>query len=155
MSGGRDGLAGLCAADGEFMLLARHWTGVLRLGFGPGGAGQAADGAGGAHGTLDLRLEGGRPVEAADAPDGPLADEPGLVGLAAPAELWDRILAPVPAPFCNDVVPAQALGLVRSGHELTFWQYYPAIRRLVELLRTERAGATGAAGAATVGSGGR
>src|SRR3954452_1505849 len=125
MSGVGDRLASLCAGDGEFMLLARHWTGVLRLGIGDE--------------IVDLRLEAGRPVESRSGEAGPLDDQPGLVGLTAGGPLWARILAAVPEPFCNDVVPAQALGLVRSGHELTFWQYYPAIRRLVELLRLDRA----------------
>src|SRR5205823_5607196 len=93
-----------------------------------------------------LRLEAGRPAAAVDASPEPLADQSGLVGLVGPAALWDRILAVVPEPFYNDVVPAQALGLVRSGNEVTFWQYYPAIRRLVELLRGDRSSAmTGSA----------
>ena len=117
-----DRLPELCAADGEFRLLARHWTGVLRLGVGDR--------------HLDLRVRDGAPGEIVDAPAEPLPDQPGSIGLAASVELWNRILAAVPEPFCNDVVPAQAFGLVRSGSELTFWQYYPAVRRVVELLRS-------------------
>src|SRR5437868_3356932 len=89
-----DHLVGLCADDGEFMLLARHWTGRLRLGIGDR--------------SVDLRLRNGAPIALADSPPGPLADEPGLIGLSGEAELWERILAPVPEPFYNDVVPAQA-----------------------------------------------
>ena len=114
-------------------MLARHWTGRLRLGMGDR--------------SVDLRLRNGVPIALADSPSEPLADEPGLIGLSAGADLWERILAPVPEPFCNDVVPAQALGLQRSGSELTFWQYYPAVRRVVDLLRSGAAPAPAPAGA--------
>jgi hypothetical protein len=117
-----EGVAELCAGDGEFMLLARHWTGTLRLGIG--------------NDCIDLRMRDGVPVAEVSATAAePLPDEPGLIGLSATRDLWERMLAPVPEPFYNDVVPAQALGLQRSGSELTFWQYYPAVRRVVELLR--------------------
>ena len=115
----------LCKADPEFSLMARYWTGSLRIGLGDD--------------TVVLELTdgvvtGNRHGVEADAPP-----EPGAVGVSAPWELWERILAEVPPPFCNDVVPAQAFGLRVTGHEVTFWQYYPAVRRLVELLRAEHA----------------
>ena len=123
-----DGLAELCAGDGEFMLLARHWTGKLRLSIG--------------NNCVDLRMRDGVPVaEVAAVAAEQLPDEPGLIGLSATGDLWERMLAPVPEPFYNDIVPAQALGLQRSGSELTFWQYYPAVRRVVELLRSTPIGA--------------
>ncbi|MCP5028448.1 MAG: alpha/beta fold hydrolase [Actinomycetia bacterium] len=45
------------------------------------------------------------------------------------------MLAPIPEPFLNDVVPAQNRGLTREGDELTYWQYLPALQRIIELLR--------------------
>jgi hypothetical protein len=119
-------IRGLCEADPEFGLMARFWTGSLHLDLG--------------HGPVELVLEDGKPVACGSA-SGPLpaADEAGVVSIAGPAELWDQILAPVPPRFCNDIMPAVALGLRIGGHQETLWQYYPAIRRLVELLREARA----------------
>jgi hypothetical protein len=37
----------------------------------------------------------------------------------------------------NDIAPAAAFGLTVSGDTETYWQYYPAIQRLVQLLREE------------------
>jgi pimeloyl-ACP methyl ester carboxylesterase len=120
-----DRLAADCNADAEFGLAARYWTGSLRIDLGT----ECADlvlGAG--------RVTGTRPAS------GALPDEPGLVGVHAAAELWDLILAPVPGAYLNDILPAMAAGLVQSGNTETFWQYYPAVRRAVDLLRIGRHG---------------
>jgi hypothetical protein len=115
----------LCAADPEFGLMARFWTGSLHLDLGDG--------------PVELVLEDGKAVACGPAhAAAPLADEPGVVSIDGPAELWDQILAPVPPRFCNDIMPATAMGLRIGGHTETLWQYYPAIRRLVELLRAAR-----------------
>jgi hypothetical protein len=104
-------------ADGEFRLMARYWDGSFSL-----------DATGE---TLTFVVEGGviRPAGeggwAAYAP----------IELRAPADVWAKILAPVPPPFFNDIMPARAFGLKVDGPEETFWQYYPAVRRAVELLR--------------------
>lgn len=131
MSGLTERIAAACAADGEFNLMARYWTGALRLGFGDE--------------VVEVRLVDGV-VAGVDALEGAAraSDGPGSIGVAAPAALWDKILAAVPPPFCNDIVPAAGLGLVISGDDVTFWQYYPAVRRLVELLRAGRSGPAGA-----------
>ncbi|HZU72131.1 MAG TPA: alpha/beta hydrolase [Acidimicrobiales bacterium] len=115
-------LAARCAGDGEFMLLARHWSGSVVI-----AAGERRG---------RLVLEDGVPLSWAPA-DGPTADGPGHVSLEAAQPTWDRLLARCPGPFANDLVPAQALGLAIGGDRETFWQYYPALRRLVDLLRAE------------------
>ena len=56
----------------------------------------------------------------------------GALALRAPEELWAKLLAPVPPPMFNDIVPAAAFGFVVDGDPLTYWQYYPAVRRLIE-----------------------
>lgn len=120
-----------CADDGEFALAARHWSGVLRLDLGREAA--------------DLVVDDGRItavigiVEA----DRGLSHAPGNVGVGAPAGTWDRILAEVPDPYFNDVLAARSrpdAGVDVDGDVETFWQYYPAIRRVVDLLRAERTG---------------
>jgi hypothetical protein len=115
-------LAARCAADGEFSLAARYWTGSLGIDLG----GQ----------TVAFALTDGK-IEAVDG----AAVREYHVGLAAPREVWDKVLAPVPPPFFNDIMPARAFGLRVSGDEETLWQYYPAVRRLIDLLREEVADA--------------
>jgi hypothetical protein len=115
-------LAARCAADGEFRLAARYWTGSLRLDLGDT--------------IADLLLTDGA-VSAAPAPRTAVSAGAGHVGVRAPAEVWAKLLAPIPPPFFNDILPAQAFGLVREGDAETFWQYFPAVRRAVELLREE------------------
>lgn len=110
-------LAQRCAADGEFRLAARYWNGRLRLDL-PGG-------------SLGLVFENGASAA------GPWADGPGSLALRAPADVWDKLLMPIPPPMFNDIVPAAAFGFVVEGEPETYWQYYPAIRRLIDLVREE------------------
>ncbi len=117
-----DELAALCGDDGEFLLAARHWTGGLRLDVG-------------GH-LLALDVHDGVASAGAGAPG------PGVVELSGPAEVWERLLAANPARFHNDIAPALGQGLVRSGDRLAYAQYYPAIARVIELLRSHRSGAT-------------
>ena len=65
----------------------------------------------------------------------PLDDGPGVIGLAGERAIWDAMLSAEPPRFFNDIGFATALGLERTGDDLTFWQYYPAVMRAVELLR--------------------
>ena len=112
-------LSARCARDGEFALLSRFWTGVLRV---------------------DLGNEVGEVVLV----DGVVGDpSPGArsgqdLTLSAPVDVWAKLLAPLPPPFFNDIIPARAFGLDIVGETETFWQYYPAVRRVVELLRAAR-----------------
>ena len=108
-------LADRCRADGEFCLAARHWRGGLRLDFGDAVAAVTID---------DGEAVAGDPGEG-----------DGVITLAAPVEVWAQMLAAHPPRFANDIAPARALGLRRTGDELLYWQYAPAIQRAVELLR--------------------
>ena len=58
------------------------------------------------------------------------------LSIAAPREDWDALLESVPRPFYQDLYPAT----VHHGFEVTgdtahFCAYYPAIRRLIEIMR--------------------
>lgn len=108
-------LASRCAGDGEFQLAARYWTDGLRLEVGDD--------------LLAMRLVDGVP-----SPGDPGAGD-GVITLGGPVELWRDMLAPIPPRFANDVSPATALGLRRTGDGLLWWQYVPAIQRAIELLR--------------------
>lgn len=118
-------------SDREFGLLSRYWTGRLRLGLGED--------------QLVIELADGTVVTVGHGRSHPGPDTagqdskavvPGEIGLSGPWSLWEEILAPVPRPFFNDIAPAQALGLVFSGPRETYYQYYPALRRLIEILRS-------------------
>ena len=110
-----DDLAARCRGDAEFRMAARHWTGGFRFDI---------DGA-----VASVVLSEG-PARA-----GSIDDGPGVVGLAGPAAIWDAVLSAVPPRFFNDIGFAEALGLKRTGDDLTYWQYYPAIMRAVEVIR--------------------
>lgn len=108
--------------DGEFRLAARYWEGSLRLD------------------PLGELLEFAVSAEALT-PAAAGAEGARHIGIRAPREVWQALLAPVPPPFFNDIMPARAFGLTLEGEAETFWQYYPAVRRLVDLLREEVNGA--------------
>src|SRR5471032_1835736 len=80
-----------CAADGEFRLAARFWTGGLRLEFGDHEVGFAV-------------------ADGVPTTDEPVAEAPGVITLAGPEPVWAQLLAARPPRFCNDLfnlVPAQ------------------------------------------------
>jgi pimeloyl-ACP methyl ester carboxylesterase len=110
-------LAELCAGDSEFMMLSRHWNGSLRL--------LVADD------ELILTLVDGVPTT------GPSGGGPGHFSLSGPEDVWSKLLSPVPPRGYNDIFTAVLVGLRPAGHLLTYWQYYPAIQRVIDLIRAE------------------
>ena len=121
-----------CRADGEFVLAARHWTGGLRFDFGDS--------------VAAITLTDGEPV-----PGDPGPEADGVLTLGAPPETWQQMLAVEPPRFANDIAPARALGLRRTGDELLYWQYAPAVQRAVELLRAAPDAVASHAASAAVG----
>jgi pimeloyl-ACP methyl ester carboxylesterase len=110
-------LALACNEDGEFRLAARRWNGAVRFHIGDEVIG------------LSLRDGVATPWSTAD------LGVPTVV-YSGGEEAWAALLSPRPPRFFNDLAPAEAVGgLVRSGDELAYWQYYPAIARIVEILR--------------------
>lgn len=109
-------LAERCRVDGEFRMAARYWDGGLRLCIGDA--------------RLSIRVDGGEPSA------GAITAESGVIELAGPADVWMLLLEPLPARFFNDILPATAFGIRRTGSDIVFWQYYPAVARAIELLRT-------------------
>jgi len=114
-------LADRCAADPEFRLAARYWDGGFAF---------VVD-----DDVTAVRVAGGQP--SAD----PVTDGPGVVTFTGDAGVWDAITSSPPPRFFNDIAFAAALGLQLGGDELTYWQYYPAVARAVELLRPPTAAA--------------
>lgn len=59
------------------------------------------------------------------------------VRISGPAAGWGELLALVPRPFYQDLWGAMAHhGFAVDGDERSFHAYYPAARRLLELLRS-------------------
>ena len=107
-------------ADPEFRLAARFWNAELAL---------CDELAGQLVKIEDGRVRGLRPYAPGDACD---------VSISAPREEWDRFLAPVPRPFYQDLWGAWT----RHGFELdgdldSLYAYYPALRRMFDLLRAD------------------
>jgi len=110
------------ASDGELALASRFWHGALYL---SAGSTRSA-----------LCFEPGRAprIESSAAPAGARDVEIS----AEPAE-WEKLLAPTPKPFYQDVFGAALHHPVSLGGDFeTLYAYYPAIRRVIELLREAR-----------------
>ncbi len=115
--------------DPEFRYTIRHWTASLRLSVGD------------AHHAI--RFEDGA-VAALEPCE---ADTPSDVFLAGPEEEWRELLREVPRPFYQDPFFASVHHGIEMNHDqLEYAAYYPALRRLVQVMRevsneTERASA--------------
>lgn len=110
-------LAALCAADGEFRIASRHWTGGLRLELGAQAAG--------------VRVEQGA-ITAGD----PGKGTAGVLTLSGAPDVWDLLLAAKPPRFHTDISTLIVTGrLSLDGDRVLYAQYYPAVMRAIELLR--------------------
>jgi len=117
-----DAVVTLAADDGEWRIAARMWNAVLRL-----DVDQVAH---------LLRIENGKLVNHTAAPASDPAATPYTVRVAATGDGWRELLAPVPRPFYQDLYGAMTRhGFTAGGDFESFFAYYPAVRRLVELLR--------------------
>jgi pimeloyl-ACP methyl ester carboxylesterase len=111
-------LAQACAADGEFRLAARYWTGGLRF--------ERTVGA------WFVSLENGNAF-AGEVRE----DEDGVIAITAPDDVWARLLSQTPPRFYNDIANLIGSGqMVLHGDRVRYAQYYPAIMRAIELLRS-------------------
>lgn len=105
--------------DAEFRLAARFWSGRVRLGMGDR--------------AILVRVADGRLVDV-DAEPTPF--DPFDFEIAAPEEDWREFLRPVPRPFFQDVFAASVHHRFRMGGDLdSLYAYYPATRRMLELMR--------------------
>ncbi len=112
-----DRLAAACAADGEFGLSARFWTGGLRFLIGAR--------------VLAVTVREGA-VSAGDPGEGAA----GVIQLSTDEGAWDALTAAVPARFCNDIASLVG-GRVMSLQcdPVIYARYYAAAMRAVELMR--------------------
>jgi hypothetical protein len=115
-------------SDPEFCIAARFWHATLRLEMG-----EAA---------LQIRVVDGRIAEVLQRRPAIALLTPANIIIAAPAAEWGKFLEPIPKPFYADLWSAAAHhGFTVGGDMETFYAYYPAIRRLMDILRTLQHGA--------------
>lgn len=108
-------------ADAEFRLAARFWDATLRLDLGDA--------------SHRLRFEDGSLA----AVEPCTADDPCDLFVAASEDDWRELLAPVPRPYYQDLFGAQLLHGIRLPEDpLAYAAYYPALRRLMQLLSAAR-----------------
>src|SRR5258706_14892060 len=110
------------ASDRELALASRFWPGAL-----PPAVGSTRSA---------LCFEPGRPprIESSTAPA-----RARDVEISADAAEWEKLLAPTPQAFYQDVFGAALHHPVSLGGDFeTLYAYYPAIRRVIELLREAR-----------------
>jgi len=107
--------------DAEFGLAARSWNATLRLDVGSA--------------SHSLRFDDGS-LAAVEACDGEAACD---LFVTASEEDWRELLAPVPRPYYQDLFGSQLHHNVRLPEDpLAYAAYYPALRRLMQLLSASR-----------------
>ena len=104
--------------DGEFQLHARLWNATLRLGIG--------------HRNYRMRIDNGSVSLIERWPGGVASD----LAIRAPETDWQELLATTPRPFYQDLYAAAIHhGFEVAGDTANYCAYYPAIRRLIEIMR--------------------
>lgn len=106
-------------ADPEFKIAARLWNARLRLRIG-----ERAFILSFADGTL------------AAVNDQPTIFDEWDIDIAGPADGWEKLLQPVPPPLYQDIFPAQLhKGFSLGGNLELLFAYYPAVRRMFDIMR--------------------
>jgi hypothetical protein len=119
-----NGLRDRVNGDGEFRYAARHWDATLRLDMGDV--------------SHRLRFEDGSLVDVGPCEGGAPCD----LFVGASEDDWSELLAAVPRPYYQDLAAARLMHGVRLPEDdLSYAAYYPALRRLVQLLSASREGA--------------
>ena len=104
--------------DGEFRMHARFWNSKIRLKIGDRG--------------YQMVVDSGEIVLIERFYRGTACD----LSIMAPEKDWEALLAPVPKPFYQDLYPATLHhGFDVAGDIGHYCAYYPAVRRLIEVMR--------------------
>ena len=110
-------------ADAEFRRHARFWNATIRLGIGSR--------------KLKLRIENGA-VVGIERWFGAIAVD---LAIDASVDDWQELLATVPRPFYQDLYAAAIHhGFDVAGDAEDYCAYYPAVRRLIDIMRDVRNG---------------
>ena len=109
--------------DPEFCLAARFWDTALRMEMG--------------NEALLLHIEKGRIVELVSGHQAIAFLTPVHIVVSAPTSDWQRFLERIPKPFYVDLWSAMTHhGFKVSGDMESLYAYYPAVRRLFDIMRT-------------------
>ena len=112
-----ESLTALCAADGEFRIASRFWTGGLWLDMGD-------------------RAIGFSVVDGAPTNGDARAGSPGVIALAGAPAVGTPLLAARPPRFFNDLFNLTGSGQITvQADPVLYAQYYPAVMRALELMR--------------------
>ena len=107
--------------DGEFRIAARLWNATLRFDVGERSVALAVS---------DGEIRTVRPCAPGSRCD---------ASVSGPAEEWEELLARVPRPLHQDLFGGISLGRFQlEGDVEAFYAYYPAVRRLVDIVREAR-----------------
>jgi hypothetical protein len=118
-----DQLPTVANADPEFRLASRFWDTTLRLEMGTE--------------ALLLRIEKGQIVEQLSGQQAFAFLTPVNLVVSASADEWKKFLARVPRPFYVDLWGAMTHhGFKVAGDMENLYAYYPALRRLFDLMRS-------------------
>lgn len=113
--------------DPEFLIAARFWNTSLKI--------EMEDDAF----ILDIKDGKISAINSAPAPD-----DAWDIKISGPADDWRNILEPIPRPFYQDIFAATVYhGLSYDGDLESMFAYYPALRRMVEIMRECAAAETG------------
>jgi len=109
--------------DPEFVLAARMWDGDILFVSGED--------------AVRMTLRAGRVTDVVQSAASAVA----VIRIVATAEAWEKMLQPVPPAFYQDLFGAASRhGVQLLGAPEDVFPYYPALRRLIELLRTSGIG---------------
>lgn len=109
-------------SDPEFRLAARFWNMVLRLHLGED--------------AYLLHIKAGQIAEVVPWQAHHMLWVSWDVSITASADEWAQFLAPIPQPFYQDLWPATIYhGFTVEGNVECIYPYYPALRRLFDLMR--------------------
>ncbi len=112
--------------DGEFRRHAKFWTATVRFGIGAK--------------RYRLRVDNGAVAGIERWPGGFAVD----LAIDAPEADWQALLAQTPQPFYQDLYPATIHhGFDVAGDAVDYCAYYPALRRLIEIMRACNGAAEG------------
>ena len=112
----------IASRDPEFQLAARYWNALVRVRMGDA--------------AVILKIRDG---EIAAVDDAPTIFDAYDFEVAASEEDWRKFLEPIPPPFYQDVFSATLRhGFTVGGDLESLFAYYPAARRLFELMRGAR-----------------
>ena len=118
MNGLRRLTPALANDDAEFALAARMWDGDVLFASGED--------------AVRMTVRAGRVTEVTQS----VPAAPAQVRIIATADAWEKMLRPVPPAFYQDLFGAAARhGVLLLGDPADVFPYYPALRRLIELLR--------------------